>query len=98
MAKSNESSQGAADALNDIRNSAKQVKENLADLGGQVRDTATEQFDQLRGQAHDYYDQGRQRALDMEQNLEQYVQEKPIQALLIAAGVGVVLGWMWKRR
>ena len=63
----------------------------------QVRDQATQQYDQLREQAGEYYEQGRQRAMEMEQNLEQYVQEKPIQALLMAAGVGLLLGILWKR-
>jgi ElaB/YqjD/DUF883 family membrane-anchored ribosome-binding protein len=35
--------------------------------------------------------------MEMEQSLEQYVQEKPIQALLMAAGVGLLLGILWKR-
>jgi len=89
---------GSVAGSTDIGSAARQVGENLRDLGGQVRQTATEQYEQLRDQASDYYEQGRQRALEMEQGLEQYVQEKPIQALLIAAGVGMVLGWMWKRR
>ena len=76
---------------------AGQVGENLRNLGTQVRDQATQQYDQLRSQATEYYDQGRQRAMEMEQNLEQYVQEKPIQALLMAAGVGMLLGLLWKR-
>ncbi len=76
---------------------AGQVQENLRDLGGQVRDAATEKYGQLRDQATDYYEQGRQRATEMEQSLEQYVQEKPIQALLMAAGVGMLLGVLWKR-
>lgn len=80
-----------------ISQSAAQVGENLRNLGSQVRDQATQQYDQLRSQATDYYDQGRQRAMEMEQNLEQYVQEKPIQALLMAAGVGMLLGILWKR-
>ena len=80
-----------------IRETAGQVGENLRNLGSQVRDTATQQYEQLRQQAGDYYEQGRQRAMEMEQSLEQYVQEKPIQAVLIAAGVGVLLGLLWKR-
>ena len=80
-----------------LRDSAKEVKENLRELGSQVRDTATQQYEQLREQASDYYQQGRDRAMEMEQSLEQYVQEKPIQSLLIAAGVGMLLGILWKR-
>jgi ElaB/YqjD/DUF883 family membrane-anchored ribosome-binding protein len=85
--------QGAAQ----MRETAQQVQENLRNLGSQVRDTATQQYGQLRDQASQYYEQGRQRATEMEQSLEQYVQEKPIQALMIAAGVGMLLGVLWKR-
>jgi len=80
-----------------LRETAQQVQENLRNLGSQVRDTATQQYGQLRDQASQYYEQGRQRATEMEQSLEQYVHEKPIQSLLIAAGVGMLLGVLWKR-
>ena len=95
MSRMNEpSGQGAA---GDIRDTAQQVGQNLRDLGGQVRDAAGEQYDQVKRQAQDYYDQGRERAREFEQNLEEYIQEKPIKSILIAAGVGVVLGLLWKR-
>jgi ElaB/YqjD/DUF883 family membrane-anchored ribosome-binding protein len=58
---------------------------------------ATERYSQLRDQASEYYESGRERAREWEQNLEQYVQEKPLQAVLMAAGVGVLLGLLWKR-
>ena len=86
-----------AGGTGDLRQTAAQVGENLRDMGSQVRDTATQQYEQLRDQASDYYQQGRQRAMEMEESLEQYVQEKPMQALLIAAGVGMFLGLLWKR-
>ena len=34
---------------------------------------------------------------EWEESLENYVHEKPLQAVLIAAGVGVLLGLLWKR-
>jgi ElaB/YqjD/DUF883 family membrane-anchored ribosome-binding protein len=80
-----------------LKESAAQVGENLRNIGSQVRDQASQQYGQLRDQASEYYEQGRQRAMEMEQGLEQYVQEKPIQALLMAAGVGLLLGILWKR-
>ncbi len=89
--------QGAGGASGQMRDTAQQVQENLRNLGGQVRDAATERYGELRDQATDYYEQGRQRATEMEQSLEQYVHEKPIQSLMIAAGVGVLLGVLWKR-
>ena len=85
------------EAAGQMRETAQQVQQNLRDLGGQVRDVAGQKYDQLRQQATDYYQQGRDRAMEMEQSLEQYVQEKPIQSLLIAAGVGMLLGILWRR-
>jgi len=76
---------------------AAQVGQNLREMGTQARDVATERYNQLRDQAQNYYDQGRQRATEWEQGLESYVQEKPVQAVPIAAGVGVLLDLLWKR-
>jgi ElaB/YqjD/DUF883 family membrane-anchored ribosome-binding protein len=81
-----------------LKETATEVGENLRNLGSQVREQATQQYENMREQASDYYEQGRQRAMEMEQTLEDYVQEKPIQSLLIAAGVGMLLGLLWKRR
>ena len=80
-----------------IGEAAAQVGQNLRDMGTQARDMASERYNQLRDQAQNYYEQGRQRATEWEQGLESYVQEKPLQAVLIAAGVGVLLGLLWKR-
>ena len=90
-------SSGTEGTAANLRESAAQVGENIRNLGSQVRDQATQQYDQLRDQASEYYEQGRQRAMEMEQSLEQYVQAKPIQALLMAAGAGLLLGILWKR-
>ena len=89
--------EGQAGATGQLKESAQQVQENLRELGGQVREAASEQYHNLRQQASEYYEQGRQRAQEWEQGLEQYVQEKPIQSLLIAAGVGMLLGILWRR-
>ena len=93
----NNAGQGAGGTAQDLKGKAAEVGQNLRDLGAQARDVATEKYSQLREQAGDYYDTGRQRAQEWEQSLESYVHEKPIQSILIAAGVGVILGMLWKR-
>src|SRR5438045_89259 len=92
-----EGSGGQGGTTEQLRNSAQQVGENIRDMGSQMRDAAAERFNQLRDQASQYYQDGRQRAEEWERGLEEYVQEKPIQSLLIAAGVGLLLGILWKR-
>ena len=85
-----------------------QVGQQLRDAGAQLRDQATQQFGQIRDQASqyyeqgrdravEYYEQGRQRAMEMEQNLESYIREQPVKSVLIAAGIGCLLGFIWRR-
>ena len=88
---------GQSGSTDQLRDKATEVTQNLRDIGGQVRDAATEKYSQLKDQASDYYSQGRETAQQWEQSLEDYVQEKPLQAVAIAAGVGLLLGLLWKR-
>ena len=85
-----------------------QVGQQLRDVGANLKDQAQQQFGQIRDQAGqyyeqgreratEYYEQGRQRAMEMEQNLESYIREQPVKAVLIAAGVGCLLGFIWRR-
>jgi ElaB/YqjD/DUF883 family membrane-anchored ribosome-binding protein len=85
---------GAAANLNEA---AQKVSENLRDLGGQVREAAKEKYEHMSDQARSYYEQGREAAHEWEQGLEAYVQEKPIQAVLMAAGIGLLIGLLWRR-
>jgi ElaB/YqjD/DUF883 family membrane-anchored ribosome-binding protein len=80
-----------------IADKATQVGQNLRELGSQARDVAGQKYEQLRDSAADYYQQGKDRAVEWEHSLESYVHEKPLQAVLIAAGIGVLLGILWKR-
>ena len=98
MSRTNDPTQQGQSAARAIKETASEVGENIRNIGSQVRDQATQQYQQMRDQAGEYYEQGRQRAMEMEQSLEEYVQEKPVQALMIAAGVGMLLGLLWRRR
>jgi ElaB/YqjD/DUF883 family membrane-anchored ribosome-binding protein len=96
MAESNNPGQGSA--TEQVKKGASQVGEGIRNLGEQVKETAQEKYESLRDAASDYYETGRERAQQWEEGLEGYVQDKPVKALLIAAGVGFLLGAIWKRR
>ena len=96
------------DAIADASNTADQVRDQAADISQNVRDAATEKYNQVRdaaagkynevrGQASEYINRGKETAQEWEQSIEGFVQEKPLQAVLIAAGVGLLLGLLWKR-
>jgi len=97
MSRMNESMGDASQAASKVKDAASQIGQSAREIGSQVRDAATEQYSQVRDRANEYYEQGRQKAQEWEQGLESYVHEKPMQALLVAAGVGLLLGILWKR-
>ena len=89
--------EGGAGGAAQLRDAAQQVGQNVREMGSQVRDAAREKYDQLREQAENYYEQGRETAREWQDSLETYVRDQPLKAVLIAAGVGVLLGVIWKR-
>jgi ElaB/YqjD/DUF883 family membrane-anchored ribosome-binding protein len=92
-----EQQKSGASATNRVREAASDVGQQVREAGSQVREAAREQYDRLRDQASDYYDRGREMAQEWEQDLEGYIQEQPIKSILIAAGVGLLLGVLLKR-
>lgn len=83
--------------VENIREKAEEVGQTIRDMGQQARETARQKYEDLRQQAGEYYETGRQHAMEWEQSLEDYVRQQPVKSLLIAAGVGVLLGALWKR-
>jgi len=60
-------------------------------------DKAQEYMHAGADKAQEYYEMSRQKAVELEQNVESYIREKPLQSVLIAAGVGAVIGFMLRR-
>jgi len=63
----------------------------------EMRDQAQELMTQGKEVAAEYYEEGRNQVLAWQQQLETQVREKPLQSLLVAAGVGLLLG-LFRRR
>lgn len=70
-----------------LRSQTEAVREDLRELGKITKDVATEQLDVARKEVK-----------QMEDHLLTYVREKPVKSLLIAGGVGLVLGVLLARR
>jgi ElaB/YqjD/DUF883 family membrane-anchored ribosome-binding protein len=90
--------------VDQVKGKAQEAKEKLREMGSaasqqvnQLKDSATEYYEQGREKAQEYYEQGRQKAMELEQNLEEYVREQPIKSVMIAAGIGLLLGILWRR-
>ncbi|HWB53571.1 MAG TPA: hypothetical protein VG722_05240 [Tepidisphaeraceae bacterium] len=84
-------------ATRELRDSASEVGRQVREMGGQAKDAAREQYNNLRDKASEYYGQGKEALDQYTDSVGQYIQEKPIKAILIAAGIGALLGMLWKR-
>ena len=64
----------------------------------QGRRAGMEEGSDLRAGVRDYLNRGKEKLVEMEEGLEGAVQEHPMRSILIAAGVGIVLGALISRR
>jgi ElaB/YqjD/DUF883 family membrane-anchored ribosome-binding protein len=76
-----------ATARQRLRSQTETVREDLRELGKITKDVAGEQIEVARKEVK-----------EMEDHLLSYVREKPVKSLLIAGGVGLVLGVLLVRR
>jgi ElaB/YqjD/DUF883 family membrane-anchored ribosome-binding protein len=73
------------------------LRDQVQEAGREVVHKAQELSEQGQELASEYYQQGREQALVWQKRLEQQIREKPIQSLVMAGGVGLLLGLLWRR-
>jgi ElaB/YqjD/DUF883 family membrane-anchored ribosome-binding protein len=84
------------------------MQERAQEMGTQVRDWAQEKGSQIKEGAQEVMQQagesasqlahkGRETMEQFGEGLEDRIRSKPLQSVLIAAGVGMLLGLIWKR-
>jgi ElaB/YqjD/DUF883 family membrane-anchored ribosome-binding protein len=67
-----------------------QVKETMQDMGTQAKET-------MQAAGTQVYEQGRDSLQDLNRTIEGQIRARPLQALLVAGGIGVLLGLLWRR-
>ena len=82
----------------DLGKQASEVNQGLQEMGETVRDSAQEKLGHIGERASAYCEQGREKAHGVACACEQYLRERPLQSVLMAAGVGWLLGRFGKRR
>jgi ElaB/YqjD/DUF883 family membrane-anchored ribosome-binding protein len=68
------------------RDMVQEVSTHVSETARQVGETASQ-----------YYDRGREQFEDAAQALEENIRAKPLQSVLLATGIGLLLGLLWKR-
>lgn len=72
------------------------VTKGLKDIGGIATDTVKETAAQMQENASACYERGRDKVRQVERTFDQFIREQPLTSVLIAAGVGLLLGRFWK--
>ncbi len=75
---------------------AKEVTEDLREMGETLRIAAREKLGQVGARASQCCEQAREKVRDATCGCEQFVRQRPLTAVLLAAGVGLLLGCVWK--
>ena len=78
-----------------------QVKETVQDMGTYVKETVqdmgTQAKETMQAAGTQVYEQGRESLQDLNRTIEGQIRQRPLQALLVAGGIGVLLGFLWQR-
>jgi ElaB/YqjD/DUF883 family membrane-anchored ribosome-binding protein len=84
--------------MDQLREKSGDIKQNLQEMGSTAKQLAQEKLEGVRDTMVGYYEQGRDRAVELEHSLENRIREKPISSILIATGLGFLIGMFWMRK
>ena len=76
---------------------AREVKDDLQEMGETVKGVAEEQLAQIGEKASEYLEEGRDKVHGLACACEQFVRQRPLRSVMAAAGIGWLVGHFWKR-
>ena len=82
---------------NQLGKQAKKVTDDLQKMGDTVKDAAQDTLAQVGETAAEYYEQGRDQIHGAACACMEKLRERPLMSVLIAVGIGWLLGRFWKR-
>jgi ElaB/YqjD/DUF883 family membrane-anchored ribosome-binding protein len=86
-----------SDLQNQVHELGTQMRDWAQDVGGQLKEGVQEARRQVETSASQLSAQGHEAVGQLEKTLEAYIRAKPLQSLMIAAGLGMVVGLLWRR-
>src|SRR5262245_9758551 len=88
----------AGDLRNAVQAGAGDIWDGVKQVGVEARHRAVGELEDMRDTAAGYVGQGRDKARDLGEVLEDQIRNRPVAALLTAAGCGFLFGAIWRRR
>jgi len=84
--------------MDQLREKTSDIKSSLQEMGSTAKNIAQEKFEDVRDSMSSYYEQGRDKAMELEHSLENRIRERPVSSILIATGLGFLIGMLWMRK
>jgi len=81
-----------------LREQAATIRDDVRELGGITRDAAKETLSSARHATSEFIEEKKEQVSEYEDQLIGYVRAKPVKSLVIAAGVGALLGMVIRGR
>ncbi len=81
-------------AMNGIVDDVSSFNGHLQEIGQSAKKVAQESLDHVRENMNEYYQKGVEKTKAFEHKIEDKIQEYPLRSLLIASGVGLVVGML----
>ncbi len=81
-----------------LRDKLSEARDSLVDVGHLAKEAVQDSFHSLKDRASTKYEEGREKFGEYRDHLAESVREAPMKSVLIAAGVGLALGFLWRRR
>ena len=89
---------GAGTASTKVKEKAGQASTKVKEKAGQVSTAARERYDVAAERARQGYDKARKDLDHLTQDVNEYVRDNPGKAVLIAAGIGFLIGLIFRGR
>jgi ElaB/YqjD/DUF883 family membrane-anchored ribosome-binding protein len=80
-----------------LRSKAVETRDNITDMAHIAKDAVKDKYNDLKEKASQKYDEGKMKLGEFEESMACRVREAPMKSVLIAAGVGLAVGFLWRR-
>lgn len=84
--------------IGEFQKKASEIGHNVKDIGKISGEIAADTTHIAEKRMSETYNAAAKKARILEENFETGIRKNPVRSLMIAAGVGLVLGAMWRRR
>lgn len=88
----------AQDFKAEAQDHAASVMQSAQRFGADVKHAVQDQMENLQRTASQYVEQGRSKASEMRDTLENRIRRQPLNSILVVAGIGFALGFLFTRR